>query len=193
MRICIFGASGRELDERYYAEAEALGELIGRNGDSIVFGGGAGGLMGACARGVHRAGGGIVGIAPRFFDEPGILYDKCSRMIFTETMRERKQAMQDNSDACIVLPGGIGTLEEFFEILTLKQLGRDGRAIVLLNTLGAHNAMISMLKQLAERRFMSKNCLTLYSVAETPRQALEQLAAYIPQSGSIRRLEDYNK
>ncbi len=193
MRICIFGASGRDLDERYYAEAEALGELIGRNGDSIVFGGGAGGLMGACARGVHRAGGGIVGIAPRFFDEPGILYDKCSRMIFTETMRERKQAMQDNSDACIVLPGGIGTLEEFFEILTLKQLGRDGRAIVLLNTLGAHNAMISMLKQLAERRFMSKNCLTLYSVAETPRQALEQLAAYIPQSGSIRRLEDYNK
>ena len=128
MRICIFGASGRELDERYYTEAEALGELIGRNGDSIVFGGGAEGLMGACARGVHSAGGGIIGIAPRFFDEPGILYDKCSRMIFTETMRERKQAMQDNSDACIVLPGGIGTLEEFFELLTLKQLGRDDRA-----------------------------------------------------------------
>lgn len=193
MRICIFGASGRELDERYYAEAESLGELIGRNGDSIVFGGGAEGLMGACARGVHCTGGGIVGIAPRFFDEPGILYDKCSRMIFTETMRERKQAMQDNSDACIVLPGGIGTLEEFFEILTLKQLGRDGRAIVLLNTLGAHDAMISMLNELAERRFMSKSCLTLYSVAETPRQAMEQLAEYVPQTGSIRRLEDYNK
>ena len=193
MRICIFGASGRELDERYYTEAEALGELIGRNGDSIVFGGGSEGLMGACARGVHSAGGGIIGIAPRFFDEPGILYDKCSRMIFTETMRERKQAMQDNSDACIVLPGGIGTLEEFFELLTLKQLGRDDRAIVLLNTLGAHNAMISMLNELAERRFMSKNCLTLYSVAETPRQATEQLAEYVPQTGSIRRLEDYNK
>ena len=193
MRICIFGASGRELDERYYTEAEALGELIGRNGDSIVFGGGAEGLRGAWARGVHSAGGGIIGIAPRFFDEPGILYDKCSRMIFTETMRERKQAMQDNSDACIVLPGGIGTLEEFFELLTLKQLGRDDRAIVLLNTLGAHNAMISMLNELAERRFMSKNCLTLYSVAETPRQATEQLAEYVPQTGSIRRLEDYNK
>ena len=193
MRICIFGASGRELDERYYTEAEALGELIGRNGDSIVFGGGAEGLRGACARGVHSAGGGIIGIAPRFFDEPGILYDKCSRMIFTETTRERKQAMQDNSDACIVLPGGIGTLEEFFELLTLKQLGRDDRAIVLLNTLGAHNAMISMLNELAERRFMSKNCLTLYSVAETPRQATEQLAEYVPQTGSIRRLEDYNK
>lgn len=193
MRICIFGASGRELDERYYAEAETLGELIGSRGDSIVFGGGAEGLMGACAHGVHRTGGGIVGIAPRFFDEPGILYDKCSRMIFTETMRERKQLMQENSDACIVLPGGIGTLEEFFEILTLKQLGRDDRAIVLLNTLGAHNAMIKMLRELARRRFMSESCLELYSVADTPQQAMEQLASYVPSTGSIRRLVDYNK
>lgn len=193
MRICIFGASGRELDERYYAEAETLGELIGSRGDSIVFGGGAEGLMGACAHGVHRTGGGIVGIAPRFFDEPGILYDKCSRMIFTETMRKRKQLMQENSDACIVLPGGIGTLEEFFEILTLKQLGRDDRAIVLLNTLGAHNAMIKMLEELARRRFMSESCLELYSVADTPHQAMEQLASYVPRTGSVRRLEDYNK
>ena len=142
---------------------------------------------------MHRTGGGIVGIAPRFFDEPGILYDKCSRMIFTETMRERKQLMQENSDACIVLPGGIGTLEEFFEILTLKQLGRDDRAIVLLNTLGAHDAMIKMLGELARRRFMSESCLELYSVADTPQQAMEQLASYVPRTGSIRRLEDYNK
>lgn len=193
MRICIFGASGRELDARYYTEAEATGRLIGENGDSIVFGGGAEGLMGACVRGVSAAGGDIVGIAPRFFDEPGILYDKCSRMIFTETMRERKQRMQEESDACIVLPGGIGTLEEFFEILTLKQLGRDDRAIVLLNTLGAFDAMLRMLEELAERRFMSKNCLELYFVAGTPEQAMEYLAGYVPQKGSIRRLEDYNK
>ena len=193
MRICIFGAPGRELDPRYYAEAEAVGRLIGENGDSIVFGGGAEGLMGAGARGVSAAGGDVVGIAPRFFDEPGILYDKCSRMIFTETMRERKQRMQEESDACIVLPGGIGTLEEFFEILTLKQLGRDDRAIVLLNTLGAFDAMLRMLEELAERRFMSKNCLELYFVADTPEQAMEYLAGYVPQKGSIRRLEDYNK
>lgn len=192
MRICIFGASGRELDERYYAEAEELGRLIGKNGDSIVFGGGAEGLMGACARGVHSCGGDIVGIAPRFFDEPGILYPECSRMIFTETMRERKQLMQDNSDACIVLPGGIGTLEEFFELLTLKQLGRDERAIVLLNTLGAHDAMIRMLEELTARRFMSKNCLSLYLVAETPQQAMDCLIHYVPKTGSIRRLEDYS-
>ena len=114
-------------------------------------------------------------------------------MIFTETMRERKQRMQEESDACIVLPGGIGTLEEFFEILTLKQLGRDDRAIVLLNTLGAFDAMLRMLEELAERRFMSKNCLELYFVADTPEQAMEYLDHYVPRKGSIRRLEDYNK
>ena len=191
MRICIFGASGRELDERYYAEAETLGELIGSRGDSIVFGGGAEGLMGACAHGVHRTGGGIVGIAPRFFDEPGILYDRCSRMIFTETMRERKQLMQENSDACIVLPGGIGTLEEFFEMLTLKQLGRDERAIVILNTNGCYDTMLKMLEELAGARFMSKNCLELYCVAETAQQAMDYLESYVPVKGGIRRLEDY--
>ena len=81
MRICIFGASGRELDARYYAEAEAVGRLIGENGDSIVFGGGAEGLMGACARGVSAAGGDVVGIAPRFFDEPGLAVNKPYRAL----------------------------------------------------------------------------------------------------------------
>ena len=191
MRICIFGASGRELDARYYAEADATGRLIGENGDSIVFGGGAEGLMGACARGVYAAGGDIVGIAPRFFDEPGILYDKCSRMIFTETMRERKQRMQEESDACIVLPGGIGTLEEFFEMLTLKQLGRDERAIVILNPNGCSDTMLKRLGELAAARFMSKNCLELYCVAKTAQQAMDHLEGYVPMKGGIRRLEDY--
>ena len=150
-------------------------------------------MMGAAARGVDSEDGYILGIAPRFFDKPGVLYENCSEFIFTETMRERKQRMQEESDACIVLPGGIGTLEEFFEILTLKQLGRDDRAIVLLNTLGAFDAMLRMLEELAERRFMSKNCLELYFVAGTPEQAMEYLAGYVPQKGSIRRLEDYNK
>lgn len=193
MKICVFGASGRELDERYYEAAHDMGALIAGEGHSMVFGGGTEGLMGACARGAREKGGYIVGVVPRFFNEPGILYDKCDEMIFTETMRERKQVMQESSDACIVLPGGIGTLEEFFEILTLKQLGRESRAIVLLNTLGCWDVMLEMLRRLADGRFMSKSCLELYAVAQTPQQAMEQLASYVPLSGSIRRLEDYNR
>lgn len=193
MDICIFGASGRELDPSYYAAAEELGALIGARGDSIVFGGGAEGLMGACARGVTASGGGVIGIAPRFFDEPGILYDKCSELVFTDTMRERKQLMQDRSGACIVLPGGIGTLEEFFEMLTLKQLGQDSRAIVLLNTNGFYAPMLELLGHLAQERFMSSACLGLYSVASTPSEALAQLDSYVPQTGSLTRLSDYSK
>ena len=185
MRICIFGASGRELDARYYTEAEATGRLIGENGDSIVFGGGAEGLMGACARGVSAAGGDIVGIAPRFFDEPGILYDKCSRMIFTETMRERKQRMQEESDACIVLPGGIGTLEEFFEILTLKQLGRHGKAIVIFNQNGFYDHLLSMLKETSDKGFMTPATNEIYTVMDNSDEILDYLESYKTDIGRV--------
>ena len=178
MRICIFGASGRELDARYYAEAEAVGRLIGENGDSIVFGGGAEGLMGACARGVSAAGGDVVGIAPRFFDEPGILYDKCSRMIFTETMRERKQRMQEESDACIVLPGGIGTLEELLEVLTLNQLGYLSAPVVIFNQNGYYDALIGQLRVCVEQEFADVSCLRLFAVADTPEEAVRALQAF---------------
>ena len=190
MRICIFGASGRELDARYYAEAEAVGRLIGENGDSIVFGGGAEGLMGACARGVSAAGGDVVGIAPRFFDEPGILYDKCSRMIFTETMRERKQRMQEESDACIVLPGGIGTLEEFFEILTLKQLGKHNRPIAVLNTNSYYAPLHAMLEHAVKERFATAPCLKLYQLCDTPAEAVEYLEHYNAAALDIKHLKN---
>lgn len=191
MNICIFGASARELEKSYYDAAFEMGEAIAKHGDGIVFGGGAEGLMGACARGAKEHGGRIIGIAPKFFDEPGILYPDCTELIFTETMRERKQLMQERSSACIVLPGGIGTLEEFFEMLTLKQLGRDERAIVILNTNGCYDTMLKMLEELAGARFMSKNCLELYCVAKTAQQAMDHLEGYVPMKGGIRRLEDY--
>lgn len=193
MKICIYGASSRTLDEIYYTEAEKLGVLMAQRGHSLVFGGGAQGLMGAVARGAHSEGGEILGIAPRFFDEPGILYEHCTEMIFTETMRERKQLMEDKSEACIVLPGGIGTYEEFFEILTLKQLGRSSHAIVMLNTNGYFAPMQALLKHTAQERFMSENCLDIFSVADTPEAALEMLEGYVPQRGNLKRLEDYTK
>ena len=132
-------------------------------------------------------------IVPRFFDEPGVIYEGCTELVFTETMRERKQLMEDRSDACVVLPGGIGTYEELFEMLTLKQLGRTDRAIVLLNTEGYFEPLFELLRHTAKERFMSHRCLELFSVAETPEEALSQLDAYTPTKGSLRRLADYNK
>lgn len=193
MRICVYGASSSTLEKIYYEEAERLGEMLAEKGHGIVFGGGREGLMGAIARGVNKKDGEIIGIAPKFFDEPGILYENCTEMVYTETMRERKQLMEEKSDACIVLPGGIGTFEEFFEMLTLKQLGRSERAIVILNTKGYYENMQALLEHTAANGFMSKNCLALYSLANSPEEALSALENYVPRTGNLTRLSDYNK
>ena len=193
MNVCIFGASGTELAEAYYKAAFSLGRLLAENGHTVVFGGGKEGLMGAAARGVSSAAGRLCGIVPRFFDEPGVIYEGCTELVFTETMRERKQLMEERSQATVVLPGGIGTYEEFFEMLTLKQLGRTDRAIVIVNTNGYYEPMQRLLEHTAQTHFMSHNCLELYKLVDTPEQALDYINSYVPQSGSIRRLSDYNK
>ncbi len=193
MRICIYGASGDRLDARYFEAARALGKELGRRGHSLVFGGGAHGLMGACAEGAASAGAEIVGIAPRFFDEPGILYAGCTRFVWTDSMRERKAAMEDAAEAFVVLPGGIGTLEEFFETLTLKQLGQHGKPIALLNTLGYFDALRVLLEQAAEGGFMSRRCLALCAFCSAPGDALDHVEAAPPLTGGLTRLEDYTK
>ena len=193
MRICIYGASGDQLDARYFEAARGLGEELGRRGHSLVFGGGAHGLMGACAEGAAAAGAEIVGVAPRFFDEPGVLFSGCTRFVWTESMRERKAAMEELAEAFVVLPGGIGTLEEFFETLTLKQLGLHGKPIALLNTLGYFNAVETLLEQAAEGGFMSRGCLKLCGFCSTPGEALDYAEHTEPLRGGLRRLEDYTK
>lgn len=190
MNICVYGASSNDLQGGYYAAAEELGELIASGGHRLVFGGGSGGLMGACARGAARRGGEIIGIAPRFFDEPGVLFTECTRFVFTDTMRERKQAMEDESEAFIVLPGGIGTFEEFFEMLTLKQIGRHSKHMAVLNTLGYYEAMRKMLETAADGGFMSQDCMELFAFCETPAAAMEQLKSAKITTGSM---TDYNK
>ena len=193
MKICIYGASGDELAQEYFDAAQSLGRLIAEGGHSLVFGGGSRGLMGACARGALSRGGEIVGVAPRFFDAPGILFPGCSRFVFTETMRERKAVMEDLADAFVVLPGGIGTFEEFLETLTLKQLGRHDKPIAVLNTLSYYADLLRMLETAASGGFLSRGCFGLFALCETPEEALRQVCAARPLSGSIRRLADYTK
>lgn len=175
MKVCVFGASSRDLAQIYYDEAYALGAALARRGHTIVFGGGTSGLMGAAARGAKSEGGRLIGVAPRFFDEPGILYEGCDEMIFTETMSERKKAMEDMSDAFVTLPGGIGTFEEFFEALTLKQLGRHAKAMAVLNTNGYYDAMEAMLQRAVDEEFFTPDGKALYAMFTD----VDRLAAYI--------------
>ena len=193
MNICVFGASGSDLDSRYFDAAREFGALLAKNGHTLIFGGGAGGLMGACAEGAAEHGGQIVGIAPRFFDEPGILYQHCTRFLFTDTMAQRKTAMARESDAFLALPGGIGTFEEFFETLTLKQLGRHAKPMALLNTLHYYDPLMALLEQAADGHFLSRRCFELFSLCAEPAEALERLTHDVPRTGNLNRLEDYTK
>ena len=175
MKICVFGASSRDLEQGYFDEAFALGAELARRGHTIVFGGGASGLMGATARGAKSQGGHLIGIAPKFFDEPGILDKDCDEMIFTETMSERKKTMEDMSEAFITLPGGIGTFEEFFEALTLKQLGRHAKAMAVLNTLGYYDALEAMVQRAVDERFLTADGKDLYAMFTD----VDELVSYV--------------
>jgi uncharacterized protein (TIGR00730 family) len=194
MNICIYGASSRKLAQEYYDAAEALGALMAQQGHTLVFGGGQEGIMGAVARGAHAHGGKIIGIAPRFFDQPGILFADCTEFIYTDTMRERKALMEEHSEAFIVLPGGIGTYEEFFEMLTLKHLGRHNKPMVMLNTRGYYGPMAAMLQNTVDEGFMSADCMDLFGVCDSPADALDYVLTAKLVTGSIeRKIEDYNK
>lgn len=178
MNICLYGASSNKIDASYVAAVEALGEKLAKRGHHLVFGGGANGLMGAAARGVQKGGGNILGVAPSFFNVDGILFPDCTEFIYTETMRERKQIMEERADAFIMTPGGIGTFEEFFEILTLKQLGRHQKAIAALNVNGFFDKMIAMMEAAIEQNFMAAHCRELYRFFQNADELLDYLEEY---------------
>jgi len=193
MKICVYGASSAELEQVYFDEAFALGAMLAKAGHSLIFGGGNSGLMGSCARGAASEGGEIIGIAPRFFDEPGILFPECTEFIFTETMSERKKLMEDSADAFIILPGGIGTYEEFFETLTLKQLGQHDKPMALMNTNAYYSAMNAMLEHTVSAGFMGRSCLELFAICQSPSEAVAHIESDVRKTGSIRRIVDYSR
>ncbi len=188
MKICVFGASSALIDEVYIENGEHLGELMATRGHSLVFGAGAEGVMGAVVRGVHKHGGEITGVAPTFFNVDGILFEECTEMIRTETMRERKFIMEERAEAFIVAPGGIGTFEEFFEVLTLKQLGRHEKAIVVLNTNSYYDHMLKLIDHTTENKFMTEGCRNLFYVATSCEDALSYIESYKPQKYDIVQL-----
>ena len=143
--ICIFAASSPNIDDKYIAAAESFGRCLAEHGFDLIFGGGRTGLMGACARGVKAAGGKAIGVIPKKLNQPGIAFEHCDELIVTADMHERKATMERLSSAYIALPGGVGTLEELMEVLTLNQLGYIEAPVVVFDQDGFYD---SLLKQL---------------------------------------------
>lgn len=177
MRICVYGAASPTIDPEYIRLTEIMGEEMAKRGHSLVFGGGASGLMGAAARGVKKGGGSILGVIPKFFENENIeaIYNECDEMLTPDTMRERKQLMEDNADAFIITPGGIGTYEEFFEILTLKQLCRHNKPIAIYNIMNYYDGVNEVIRQAMQKNFIRENCNSLFITTDN----LDELFAYI--------------
>lgn len=183
MNICVFGASSSTIDKTFIDRVEQLGRDIADRGHGLIYGAGASGLMGAVARGAYEKNGNIVGVVPDFFEEEdmgvdGRIFSKCTELIKTDSMRERKRIMEDRADAFIIVPGGIGTFEEFFEVFTLKQLERHNKAIAILNINGYYDAMLNMLDVAVEHKFLREACRLLYKVFTDENEMLDYIENY---------------
>lgn len=191
MKICVYGAASSEIDESFVKAGEELGRQMVEHGHSLVFGGGKNGMMGAVARGVSEKNGTIIGVAPRFFEENNaeISYPECSEFIHTDTMRERKKLLDEKSDAFIISPGGIGTFDEFFEILTLKQLGRHNKAIVIWNVNDYFKNLLNMMQISVMQKFITDDCTALYKVTNTIEETLDYIENYDPTEIDISKVK----
>ncbi len=179
--VCVFASSSTKLEQPYYDSAGALGRGIAERGWTLVFGAGTEGLMGALARGAAERGGVITGVIPDLMNVPGVVYEACTELIATRTMRERKAIMEQRSDAFLALPGGFGTLEEVLEIITLRQLGYHHKPIALINTRGFYDPLEEQFERIAVQRFAERESLKVYGVVDTPEAALD----YIEKAGPV--------
>lgn len=177
MEICVFGAASKTIDEKYLTATEALGQYLAERGHNLVFGSGSTGVMGAAARGFHRGGGKTHGVIPTFFrgELSGFVDWHCDKMTYTETMRERKAVMEEAADAFLIAPGGTGTFEELFEVLTLKQLGRHRKPIAIFNIDGYYDKLNDLLEYGIQTSFIKPECRVLYRLFDD----VQALAEYI--------------
>lgn len=185
MKLCLYGASSNLINKKYIEATEKLGEELAKRGHTLVFGGGANGLMGAAARGVTKVGGEIIGISPKFFDVDGVLYNKCTEFIYTETMQERKHLLVTKSDGFIVMPGGPGTFDELFETLSLRQLGIHNKPIAVFNIDGYFDPLGQMLKNAYDGNFMTKEILELCPLFNNETDLLKYLEENANETGDF--------
>jgi hypothetical protein len=163
--LCVYCGSSSKLDPKYYAAAEAVGQAMVSHGWGLVYGGGNVGMMGSVARAVAQAGGRVVGVIPDFMRQRELAYEGAHEMVSVDTMRERKRHMEERASAFLALPGGIGTLEELAEIMTLRYINRLDKPVVLFNQDGFYDDLLRFFDRMTRERFKSQGMKTVLSVA----------------------------
>ena len=177
-RITVFCGSSMGTEDIYEQQARELGKRLASEQIELVYGGANVGLMGAVSNGALEKGGSVIGVIPTFLKTKEIAHEGLSQLILVDSMHERKTKMNDLCDAVIALPGGFGTLEELFEMLTWAQLGLHEKPIALLNTNGYYNDLTSMINSMVEKGFLKKEQRQMVLVCETIDETLTKLRSY---------------
>lgn len=181
-KVCVYCASSDKIDVKYFEATKTLARTLVRNDISVVYGGGAKGLMGQLADTVLEERGHIVGIMPHFMKEVEFHHKDVNEFIFTADMHERKKQFMIGVDALITLPGGCGTFEELMEAITLKRLGLFTKPIVILNLDGYYDKLLDMLEHAIDQGFLSTRHRDIWTVFERPEDVLEAINGSRPWS-----------
>jgi uncharacterized protein (TIGR00730 family) len=152
--VAVYCGSSSGNKEEYTQQAQAMGRELARRGLTLVYGGCCVGLMGVIADAVLAEGGRVIGVIPQFLADKEVAHRNCTELHVVETMHQRKLLMADLADGFVAMPGGFGTLEELFEVLTWGQLGLHGKPVGLLNTLGFYDALLSLLDHMSAEAFL---------------------------------------
>lgn len=183
--VCVYCASSEAVAPDHRAVAAELGRALGEQGWGLVYGGGSVGLMGEVARAALAAGVHVIGVIPHLLAEQEVALHEVTELVRTDTMRERKAVMDERSDAFVVLPGGIGTLEELVEIITLKQLGYHARPIVVLDSGGYWDPLLEQLGRMVAEGMATPDLQELWEVTSTVPETVAALRAAVEHAPLI--------
>ena len=160
---CVYGGASEKIADVHKEKTNKLGKIIANCGFALVYGAGSTGCMGAIARGVNQNGGYVMGVSPHFISKFEDIYD-CDNTVMVDTMAERKTLMEKHADIFFVVPGGMGTMDEFFQVLTLKYLERITAPIVVVNTEGFYNSLLKLIDDLVKQDAVTPNVYSMFTV-----------------------------
>ena len=175
--LTVYCSASTSLDPSFTKGAEIVGQTLAERGIQLVYGGGGVGLMGVVARSCKAAGGSVLGVITEHLKEMEQGWDGCDELVVVETMRDRKRLMVERGEGFLVLPGGIGTYEEFYETLVGRLLGEHEHPIGILNVHGCFDPLVAMLEHGVEHRFITRPTLDLITVSDDPVQLIDTVMA----------------
>ncbi len=188
--ICVYCGSSDDVPSRYFQAAQAVGAAIARRGYRLIYGGGSTGLMGAVADAALAQGGEVIGVIPEHFYTPKLAHQHLTRMEIVADMHARKARMAELADAFIALPGGYGTLEEFFEMLTWAQIGLHTKPIGLLNHHDYYAPLLAFIRHARQEGFIFPEHEALFRAEDTPEALLDALESYRHPGGVERWMRE---